>query len=141
MEYTKEQLALKAHIDAQNEKDKQEAEAEGRSLLSTMVSDPEHWAGYDVYTIDQYEHLSAQGKHTDLFKEIEGTKPRWMPYEDMTTQEINDQIERLEKLMKEKMKTPAEIKEDQNKVMEKIKESGKEAGNYAFANLRNDMGM
>lgn len=55
MTYTTEQMALKAHIGAENAKSKAQMEKTPGLWISMMTDDLEHWADYGIYNVDQYE--------------------------------------------------------------------------------------
>lgn len=89
MTYTADQITLKAHIEAENAKTQAWLdEADGR-WAGMVVSDPEHWAGYDIYTVEQYQHYMAACSNFETYREINGIKPSWKRYEGMTVAEID----------------------------------------------------
>jgi hypothetical protein len=89
--YTADQLSLKAHIDKENADFRTMVEAEGGTVCMTTTDDIAHWAAYDIFTIDAYEHYMASAEHTDCYKDLNGIKPRWMDYDNMTTKEIHQE--------------------------------------------------
>lgn len=52
---TVEQVKLQAHIAAQNEISRKEMIDNPNLWIGITVEDPEHWAQYDIYTVEQYE--------------------------------------------------------------------------------------
>lgn len=78
---------LQAHIEAEN--------AKHADSYFSVVSDPAHWAGYGITTVEQYEHYMAAETYIDMFKELNGIKPRWMDFSQMTLAEIELDIARL----------------------------------------------
>lgn len=130
-EYTEEQLALKAYIEKGNQKLKEEAEAAGQSVMFTAQEDIDHWISMDINNIAQYEHAAAAGNHSDIYKDIYGSKPRWMPYEHMTTEEIQEDIDRIVALDKEMNLSPEEQAERRKQALA----AQPEVGNKAFKDL------
>ena len=55
MTYTAEQMALKAHIQAENEQSRKQMEETEGLWISMMTDDLQHWADYDIYNVEQYE--------------------------------------------------------------------------------------
>jgi len=67
---------LQAHIEAENAKTREWVAVDPENRWAgEMCSDPEHWAGYDIYTIGQYEQYNMDCSYSDLHKEIYGCRP------------------------------------------------------------------
>ena len=60
--YTTEQIALKAHIEAENKAFNEKCQASGAQWWTTTTSDIDHLAGYGVTTIAQYERQSLESE-------------------------------------------------------------------------------
>lgn len=86
--FTADQIALEAHINAENVKTQAWIDAAEGRWAGMMVSDPAHWAGYDIYTIAGYEHYMAASANFETIREIDGYKPSWGRYASMTVAEI-----------------------------------------------------
>lgn len=78
---------LQAHIEAQN--------AQNEGSFFAVVSDPAHWAGYGITTVYEYEHYMAANTYIDVYKEVNGIKPRWMNFDGMTTIQILMELDML----------------------------------------------
>ena len=50
-----EQMALKAHIQAENEQSRRQMEETEGLWISMMTDDLQHWADYNIYNVEQYE--------------------------------------------------------------------------------------
>lgn len=61
----------------------------------TLVTDPEHWAQYDVHTGEDLARYLAIEAHWDAYKDAYGIRPRGVNYDDMTIEEIEADIEEL----------------------------------------------
>jgi hypothetical protein len=95
MTFTADQIALQAHIEAKNaEALAWAAEVEGR-WTSTVVSDPAHWAEQGITTVAQYDHHMAAMTHYEVYRDIHGIKPRWIDYDSMTTEEIEEELDEM----------------------------------------------
>lgn len=92
---TQEQIDLQAYIESSNEAIRERFKENPKAMFTTTVSDPLFWEKMGVTNIKTYEHSCAQSFHYDLYKEINGIRPRWMNYDAMTTEEINEDIDRL----------------------------------------------
>jgi len=87
MSLTNDQQALQAHIEAEN--------AKHADSFFSVCADPAHWAGYDITTIDQYEHYMAVEDYIDCFKSVNGIKPRWMDFDSMTVAQLRVESDAL----------------------------------------------
>lgn len=139
MNYTEDQIKLKAFIEEQNELSRKKAEEAGMKLLTTTVSDPEHWAKYGVHNIEQFKHEEAASIHYDYYKELNGIRPRWMKYDKMTTAEIKYEIEQLDQQAKDQEKFEAEQKAKEEAEAKARKEANKYQPNNAFSGLKDMM--
>ena len=73
-----------------------EEEAKKRSEdYPGLVTDQSHWDEYDVKTGEDLARHLAVAQYIDLYKELEGIKPRWMNFDAMSISEIEDGIEEL----------------------------------------------
>ena len=54
--FTKDQIALKNHIEAKNAEGKKWMDENPGSYYGMTVSDPAHWAEQGITTIEQYEY-------------------------------------------------------------------------------------
>lgn len=80
--------ALVAHIEAQNAKAQAWMdEADGR-IAGMVTTDLDHWAGYGITTVAEYDHYMAATTNFEIYRDINGIKPNWGIYADMTTAEI-----------------------------------------------------
>lgn len=95
MTYTADQIALQAHIEAENDKSRAEMEANPDLWIGIIASDPEHWAGYGITTIEGYEHYMAACTNFEVFRDTNGYKPSWQRYTNMTTAEIEADTESM----------------------------------------------
>lgn len=90
MSYSQEQLALKAYIEANNQKIINENKG---SFLILPTDDIDHWAESGVTTIEQYEHMSAVGTYVDVYKETYGIKPRWRDFDGVPAADVWKEVE------------------------------------------------
>jgi len=133
MAHTTAQLELVAHIKAENAKTLAwVAEDPQNRWAGTMVSDADHWAGYGVFSVDEYERYLAINMHSELYKGIHGIRPRWFDYDRMTTGEINemnrqmaDEAEKEYKAeLKERRETAAKLSAQFNVDVDTLKRWG-----------------
>jgi hypothetical protein len=94
-QFTADQLALQAHIEAANAKFVAECEASGATWYCTTVSDPAHWAEYGVFTIEQYERDSLISYISDAHKDAYGFRPRGYNYEGWTLEQLQEEADRM----------------------------------------------
>ena len=80
---------LLEHLKQMNIKSQAWIDEDPKNRWSSMITeDPKHWANYKIYTLAEFKHYMAETMHWDLFKEVNGIRPRWMNYHLMTTAEI-----------------------------------------------------
>lgn len=94
--FTADQLALQAHIEAQNAAFVARCESEGATAWCTTVSDPAHWASMDIFTVEQYERESLISYISDAHKDAYGFRPRgYYDYDSMTMSELEAVADQL----------------------------------------------
>ena len=60
-----------------------------------LVDDLEHWHNRDVYTAEQLDHYLAVEAYINVYKDEHGIKPRHINFNELTTKEIEDMIDKL----------------------------------------------
>ena len=108
MKYTQSQIALAKFIQAENAERQARMDSTPGLICGIVVDDPDHWAGYGIYTIDGYKHYMAACDNFELVRAIYGHKPAWN-YDSMTLEEIEADTERM--LAAEKAQEEADAKE------------------------------
>jgi len=87
---------LIAHIEAQNAKTQEWVDADPTNRWAGfIVTDPNHWEEYGIYTVAQYEHYMAQVDVVEMYKEVHGIKPRWMNMDEMSIEELEAELQSL----------------------------------------------
>jgi urocanate hydratase len=94
-QFTADQLALQAHIEAQNAAFVARCEAEGATAWCTTVSDPAHWASMDIFTIEQYERESLISYISDAHKDAYGFRPRGYNYSEWSMEDLQEEADRM----------------------------------------------
>jgi hypothetical protein len=87
-EFTADQIALEAHIVAENAAFNEQCKANGATWWTNTVSDPTHWAEYDITTIAGYERHCVISSIWDGYKELNGFRPRFMNLDEMSMDEL-----------------------------------------------------
>ena len=108
MNFTQEQLALQAHIKADNEAFVARCKAEGATAWGVTVDDPAHWAEMGVFNIDQYERQSLISYISDAHKDAHGFRPRHFDYESMSMDELKALADRISDEVAESIKLEEE---------------------------------
>lgn len=93
--FTADQLALQAHIEAQNAAFVARCEAEGATWYCTTVSDPAHWADADIFTIEDYERDSLISYISDAHKDAYGFRPRGYNYSEWSMAQLQEEADRM----------------------------------------------
>ena len=78
---------LQAHIEAEN--------AKYADSYFSVVSDPAHWADYGITTVAQYEHYMAVADYVDTYKEVNGIKPRWVAFDELSIEDLGEMTDSL----------------------------------------------
>lgn len=139
MSYSKEQLALKAFIEAENEKFIARAKEQGATGWAVHVSDLEHWAHSDIFNIEQYKHYDAQTTHYDMYREVNNHRPYGIDYSKMTTEQIWDQVDLLVEEAKEQQMTQAQKEKANQVAYEARKKANILPPNNPFSGLKDMM--
>jgi hypothetical protein len=75
-EYSQSQIELKAHIEAENAKAAAwMAEDPANRLTGMMTSNPDYWATYGIFTVEQYLFSMAKSAYSDSYKSLWGMRP------------------------------------------------------------------
>ena len=75
-EYSQSQIELQAHIEAENAKAAAWVAEDPANRFSGMVtSNPDHWAQYGIFTVEQYLFEMAKSAYSDSYKSLWGTRP------------------------------------------------------------------
>lgn len=77
--------------------------------------------------------------HWDLFKDVRGIRPRWVKYENLSTQEIKDMIDSLEREYEEQERVLAEQMKHARERVARMKLANAYKPNLVFADLRKMM--
>lgn len=80
---------LHNHIEAENAKGREEG-----NCFST-VSDPNHWVGYGVWTVEQYLHYCDAETYIDLHNYVYGFKPRGQYPHEWSQEDLDLQLSHL----------------------------------------------
>jgi len=78
---------LQAYIDAENAKTQAWIDA-GPERMAGFIPDAEHWAGDGITTAAQLERYYMEGNIWDLYKDVNGIRPRWMDFKSMSDAEL-----------------------------------------------------
>ena len=107
--FTESQIALQNHIEAQNAKTQAWIDEDPQNRWAGItVSDPEHWAEYNIFTVEQYEHYQLKMAVWEMYKDVHGFRPRHMGLSEMTTEELEAEIESLQRTVEAERKWEAE---------------------------------
>lgn len=136
--YTEEQLELLRYIQENNAKRRKELEAEGCTFYTLATEDLDSWIKSGINNIADYEHNEAASIHSDMTKERYGSRIRY-PYSEMTTEDINEDIDRMSEHNKLDQEHEQKLKEEEQKRAEERKKDNKYQGNFAFSGLNSLM--
>jgi len=62
---------------------------------TTWAEDLEFWAGMGITTVEQFRRSNAIQAYSDLYKEMNGIRPRWMDWTGATADEIETEVDKL----------------------------------------------
>lgn len=60
-----------------------------------IVEDLDHWAEYDVYTVEDFERWELETLIWDVYKDAYGYRPRHMDFKAMSIEELKEEADRL----------------------------------------------
>lgn len=92
---TLDQLLLQQHIRAKNAEWVAECEAAGAEWYSTITDDMEYWAELGITTVAQYERSRLESSIWDLYKDVNGVRPRHMDFASMSDAELEAEYDSL----------------------------------------------
>ena len=87
VDFTPEQLALQAHIRADNARFEKQCRDAGASFYTQLVDDPAHWAAMGITTIVQWEASMLRSEFSDTFKDRNGIRPDLSRYSEQEMRE------------------------------------------------------
>lgn len=83
------------HIEAINAKSREwVAEDPENRVAGELVTLPEHWADYDVYTPEEFDRYQMEEDYSALYKEEHGTSPRIF-WDDYSDEEVKAMVQKL----------------------------------------------
>jgi hypothetical protein len=99
---TSDQIALVDYIEAKNAKTEAWVAEDPQNRWSTfLVSDAETLAEWGIFSIEDFKRSSAIDTFIDVYKDLNGIKPRWVNFDSMTTEEINKENESMYRQLEE----------------------------------------
>ena len=109
-------MTLKEYIEAKNAKAKAwVAEDPENRWAGTLTEDLAHWAEYGVTTAEGLERYLLVGEIWDSYKDLNGIRPRWMNFNEMSLDELRKEAESLckeaESLIEEDLRKEREEEE------------------------------
>ena len=99
---TDSQKALSAYLVNLN------AQAKENGSPFEIVTNLDHWADLGVYSVEEFELFDARCTLSDLYKEVNGFRPRWMNIWEMTLEAVNAELKSLQSQLR------AEIEAEDN---------------------------
>jgi hypothetical protein len=64
-----------------------------------VVEDLDHWAQYGVYSVEQFERYELESTYYELYKDVNGISPRWVQFDQLSNQDLENMIESLQNEM------------------------------------------
>jgi hypothetical protein len=136
MEFTKEQLELKAFIDAEIETFVADAKAKGCSMYAHHTSEIEHWAGQGVMNIKQYKYYCVCSDHHEIYEEIYGHSTGWLGESGLPIEEIQSMVDSMVKILDDEAEEKKVLTEKEKSQALKNFNNNQYTPNLAFGNLQ-----
>ena len=92
---------LLLHIEAHNAKSKAWEEANPGSWASQLVTDLDHWHRYGVFTPEDFDRYLLVSDIYETTRSLWGYKPDWAVLMRQTTEDLQHELECLDKISKE----------------------------------------
>lgn len=71
------------------------AEEYAKQVGGGLATDPEFWASSEIHTGEDLARELAISSHSDTYKELNGIRPRFMRYDEMSIEEIEAETQQL----------------------------------------------
>ena len=96
MTYTSEQLELQKHIEAENERSREQMAEQSGLWIGMVTTDLQHWADYGITDIEGYEfYMASQGAYEAIADATSKSFARWALEQCTTKAELEAQVARF----------------------------------------------
>lgn len=96
MTYTAEQLELQKHIEAENERSREQMAEQSGLWIGMVTTDLQHWADYGITDIEGYEfYMASQGAYEAIADATSKSFARWALEQCTTKAELEAQVARF----------------------------------------------
>ncbi len=96
MTYTAEQLELQKHIEAENERSREQMAEQSGLWIGMVTTDLQHWADYGITDIEGYEfYMASQGAYEAIADATSKGFARWALEQCTTKAELDAQVARF----------------------------------------------
>ena len=96
MTYTAEQLELQKHIEAENERSREQMAEQSGLWIGMVTTDLQHWADYGITDIEGYEfYMASQGAYEAIADATSKSFARWALEQCTTKAELDAQVARF----------------------------------------------
>lgn len=83
---------LITHIKTLNAASREWAAAKEGRWVTTLVEEADHWAECGVYTVAQFDRYMNEQEIWDMYKEVNGVRPRGIDFKSMSDDEVVDMM-------------------------------------------------
>jgi hypothetical protein len=73
------------------------AEDPDNRFTGLYEEDPAYWAGIGVVTLDDFKRHELKISIWEMYKDVHGVRPRWINFDTMTTEDMENTIDNLHK--------------------------------------------
>jgi hypothetical protein len=123
---------LLAHIRNLNEKTAAwVAEDPKNRMAGMLVEDPEHWNSIGVTTVDEFNRYNLMMEVYDFHKTVYGFKPSYAHLKSLTTKELEEELESLNRAWKVERKNRA--------IQERIERKLRHARHVVWVNKKKEL--
>ena len=134
MAHTADQLALKAHIEAENKAFSEHCKSVNAQWWTTTTVDIDYWAEVGVTTIAEYVRCNLESEFSDTHKEAHGFRPRG--YSHLSNEELQECIDQAVQSLRAEADAEIEYARQQEAAHEERKKKNRYVPNKAFAGLK-----
>lgn len=97
MTYTADQLELQKHIEAENERSREQMTEQSGLWIGMVTTDLQHWADYGITDIEGYEfYMASQGAYEAIADATSKGFARWALEQCTTKAELDAQVARYQ---------------------------------------------
>jgi len=127
---TADQIELQIYLKKEADEDR----ASGNMFI--VVDSIEHWANNDVYSLNDYHRYNLSATISDVYKDVNGFRPRFYNYDEMSLEEMEQVVDGLFQEVEQQIADEKEYQNEQSRIIQRRKKANSYKPNNALSGLR-----